>query len=445
MDKKGNNILSIIAINAITLNGNKMLNAHIVTSAYGKKNIERYISIAKSEERLIGYKKQEFMQGTPQVQYEGSINTNSSNNKIPQKESVVNTYFMQHNENNSEKQSARDVTYIDAVNRGDAKAAQKLVDEAAKKSGYNSPLLYHGTHSFGFTNFDLERMDDKRSIFLTSSEKIASTYSGISGKRDIANAYSKNITEMSADELVNELNSYEKQFKDKTNDPTEYELYDLDKVNSLIAVVNDGITDLSKIVDQKIGVYSDKLAADFNENDYKIHSQLVKLSEGLKAYDYNNLSTPIYMLLHNTDVFEGSKKIAELEKNIRLINNLRNTDVSEGVIAAESLGGYWIEILTVDEARQELETKSKKGNYSLYAKLGKSLVVEGDGQLWKDIRNWNHNAFVQREDVKLKRVGNEIRLYDKASNAEIENGVVSVNKYIAEMSDADLITLMVEK
>lgn len=60
-----------------------------------------------------------------------------------------------------------------------------MVEAAAKEAGYDSPLLYHGTQSFGFTNFDLSKMDDGRSIFLTSSPEIASTYSGVGGSRRI--------------------------------------------------------------------------------------------------------------------------------------------------------------------------------------------------------------------------------------------------------------------
>ena len=57
----------------------------------------------------------------------------------------------------------------------------------AKKTGYDSPVLYHGTLSFGFTEFDLNKMDDGRSIFLTSSKEIASTYSGVDNLKKIEN------------------------------------------------------------------------------------------------------------------------------------------------------------------------------------------------------------------------------------------------------------------
>ena len=50
--------------------------------------------------------------------------------------------------------SDRDSTYLDAVNRGDMETVQKMVDEAAKKSGYTTKG-YHGT-SFKFTSFNTD-------------------------------------------------------------------------------------------------------------------------------------------------------------------------------------------------------------------------------------------------------------------------------------------------
>lgn len=39
--------------------------------------------------------------------------------------------------------------------------AQRMVDEAAKAAGYDSPKLYHGTSKFGFTEFKPELADDQ--------------------------------------------------------------------------------------------------------------------------------------------------------------------------------------------------------------------------------------------------------------------------------------------
>ena len=69
-------------------------------------------------------------------------------NNIPQNKTNFNTSVQ-----NSDR--FNDTDYLSAVERGDMAAAQKMVDEAAKAAGYNSPKLYHGTKNFGFTEFDL--------------------------------------------------------------------------------------------------------------------------------------------------------------------------------------------------------------------------------------------------------------------------------------------------
>ena len=84
----------------------------------------------------------------------------------------------------SDRDSDRDSTYMDAVNRGDMDTAQKMVDEAAKEWGAITngnarvprPLhLYHGTGAFGFTQFRDGR------IYATVAESVAAGYNRGSG------------------------------------------------------------------------------------------------------------------------------------------------------------------------------------------------------------------------------------------------------------------------
>ena len=93
VDKKGNKLLSIVALNTNARNADQYIEAHIVTSIYGRRSIERYISKAEEEGRLIYNKKEEPAQVNSQVQYEGIINANSSNNRIAQNSDSVNEKF----------------------------------------------------------------------------------------------------------------------------------------------------------------------------------------------------------------------------------------------------------------------------------------------------------------------------------------------------------------
>ena len=53
-----------------------------------------------------------------------------------------------------------------------------MVSEGATAAGYDSPKLYHGTKAFGFNEFDMDKMDDKKSIFLTDNDYLAESYAG---------------------------------------------------------------------------------------------------------------------------------------------------------------------------------------------------------------------------------------------------------------------------
>ena len=55
-DYKGNKMLAIVALNTSARNTNKFIEAHIVTSIYGRRSIDKYIDKAETEGRLI-YKK----------------------------------------------------------------------------------------------------------------------------------------------------------------------------------------------------------------------------------------------------------------------------------------------------------------------------------------------------------------------------------------------------
>lgn len=92
IDKKGNRCLAIVEVNTIAQPGGNFLPAHVVTSVYGKRNIEQYIANAKDEGRLWDIKIEPSAQGMPKVQYDGDINANGSTRKsISQPEDFVNT------------------------------------------------------------------------------------------------------------------------------------------------------------------------------------------------------------------------------------------------------------------------------------------------------------------------------------------------------------------
>nr|DAM46097.1 MAG TPA: hypothetical protein [Caudoviricetes sp.] len=122
-----------------------------------------------------------------------------------------------------------DEEYSDAVKNNDTETAQKLVDEKAmswgaySEDGKTPTKLYHGTQSFGFTEFALDKMDDGRSIFLTDSKEIASTYSGVDDVRKISERINIDVDKLTPHETVELLNKYSEKYNYKYYSESEVE------------------------------------------------------------------------------------------------------------------------------------------------------------------------------------------------------------------------------
>ena len=305
-----------------------------------------------------------------------------ANINISQNDTDVNTHSMQKSKKYSSF-SISDEEYMSAAESGDTRLAQRMVNEAAGEAGYNSPQLYHGTQNFGFTEFDLNKMGDGRSIFLTSSRDIASTYSGVGGKRNIETP--KSSANMTIDEVANALNEVAKRDNGDL-DLSSYRVMNQKDLTALERSVDKGIEDLYDTVQKKIDLYGERLARDFNDKDEKTLNRLVDLSDLLEHYSYDKLSTPLYMLLHHSDAFTTEKfELSDLEADVRLMQLLKKNDLSNGVVVAEDKDRYYIRALDKEKAAKLLDEQNALGNYALFAKLGNSLEIDGKGKNWNKI------------------------------------------------------------
>ena len=342
----------------------------------------------------------------------------------------------------SKKYSLSDREYMSAVERGDMEAAQAMVDEAARAAGYTDKL-YHGTHQFGFTEFDPSYSDDKISLFVAGSPDLAQTYSGRYGTRKISDAYK--VDGLTIDEVVERLNKEAHESYDGEQLKIEYEIMYLQDVNRVINEVNDGVDWLSELVGKKIKEYAERMATDFDDKDAKTHKKLVELKEILDNYQYAYMSTPIYMLLHYTDAFDDGARVADLEYKIRLMNKLQNADTSNGVVVKKDLDGYGVSILYFDEARLELKQRNAEGNYALYGNPRNQLVIDGGGQNWNDLRGWAKAIHHTLDNTVVERKGDYYRLYDKKTGNEIFHGRLAVNTYTEGLSARMRHIQMIEK
>lgn len=278
-----------------------------------------------------------------------------------------------------------DNQYSEAIKNNDIETAQKLVDNKAMSWGAYSedgktPIkLYHGTESFGFTAFDISKMDDGASIFLTNKPEIASTYSGVDNLRKISEKDNIDVDKLSVDDTAKLLNIYAQ---------------NLDFECSFTAMSVDEIKNYKNTVDLEINYAKNILKAKIKDNEsdpssfYALHkSTYVDLLESLTNHAYDKISTPLYVLLTRDDTFttEQFKKLSNTEQNIRLLNKLSEIKSDEPIIVQKELGGYVIEPLSIQEAKDELKANINKGNYSLFAKIENPLIIDASKSNWNEI------------------------------------------------------------
>ena len=292
---------------------------------------------------------------------------------------------------------ARDQEYSAAIETGDIETAQRLTDEAAKAAGYDSPLLYHGTYRFGFTEFDLSKMDDGASIFLTDNPKVASTYSGVEGKRDIGK---KTVNNLSLDDMAQELNKHPggmpQNFK--------FSVFGQKDYSELETKINNQIEEIIPQVEKEIENFAEKLAKDFDYADFLRHADLRELKSNLDSRNYKRADFLIGDLLEKIGVFEDldvRKKLRDFAKNIEIKNEYEENSIlgNSEILLEERLGENEIRVFPEDSAKHFFDRYYGKGNYGLYADLGKILEVDAQGQYWDEIEGWAKSLPEEKRNV----------------------------------------------
>lgn len=199
-----------------------------------------------------------------------------------------------------------DNQYSQAVKNNDIETAQRLVDNKAmswgaySEDGKTPTKLYHGTQSFGFTEFALDKMDDGRSIFLTDSKEIASTYSGVDDVRKISERINIDVDKLTPHETVELLNKYSEKY------------------------------------------------------NYKYYSE--SEVEKLKS-----------------------------DNNSRYGRRLNRDNISGDIIVSQSKKTPVFYLSSIDSSKELLKIYVGKGNYSLYAKMNNSLVINANKSYWNKI------------------------------------------------------------
>ena len=383
-DLGGKNGLISIELSTVKDINSKYHKYNLVVTAFEPKT--NYLKNTIKKAVKVHYEKKDLSQVNHQLyEWLAIINDKSSNTKVTQNGPDVNTHSMQNEQKNAQngKNDTRHSLEVDReYQRAGEEQKAKIIEQQAKEWGAytdadGKPVkLYHGTSQFGFTEFDLNKMGDGRSIFMTSDPVIASTYSGVEGGKKISERNQVDVDTVSNKELATLLNQH-------AQEPTvdyDYSVMDMQGRNDLITHVNGELEWLKGEVDREIEQFN---------GDGETVRKLQDLKNALDKNSYDQLSTKIYMLLHHGDTFrnsaEQSQRISQAEQDVRLLNQVRQLDHAEPMIVEKALGGYSIDLLSVEEANNRLKQCINKGNYSLYAKLENPLVVDAFGDYWNGL------------------------------------------------------------
>lgn len=236
-------------------------------------------------------------------------------------------------------------------------------------------VVYHGTKEFGFSVFDTAKSDDNSTLLFTDDKDIASTYSGKEGivrLQDFKNVDYSDKQPYEIAEALNSIKSSDDEFMKQ-----KYSYIDKSAFDKINASINHNAYALMDYIE----------GYNFDNEKENIKKTAEKLEEKLNNLDYGSISTPLYMLLHHSSVFSDSKyakQFAELEKNVRLVNEIEKNG-GTNVIVGESLDGYSYYIYDIDTAKDILSKKNKMGIYAVHLNMKNPYIVEGNGSNWNDI------------------------------------------------------------
>ena len=263
----------------------------------------------------------------------------------------------------------------------------EIIEQLAKKWGAfcdenGRPIkFYHGTKKFGFTEFDLDKMDDKKSIFLTSDILTASTYSSSEVERNISE-YEKNVdySSMSLLQLAKEMNDNDISAK---REEVSYKYYDFDKISEIENAAEKNIAVLREILKKEI---SNSEHGAKSENVKKLIEKTISATPNT----YKNLANSLFMALRGKNRYLNltkNRKYKEIYDSLYLsglFNDMEGLD--EGVIVKKTRGWYY-DLLKKEDAVSFLEefSKNNMGNYSLYAKIENPFIVDVENHNWNDI------------------------------------------------------------
>lgn len=330
------------------------------------------------------------------------------------------------NVDNKKPTESPDIRYSSKVSDADyeklaysnPEEARKILEATAREHGYDSPILYHGSTDWGFTEFQPVMLDDGFSIFLTSDLDTAQTYAGSreigTTKENRFNVYFNKDNEgkvklTTVSDLVNFYN-----FSLEGNKRAQ--VVEKEQVSSAIKAsqralelrgkrvlsltpekimewYKDEDAEITKEQATALKTLADKVGKQFvemaNANTFEEFKDAdLQLQHVFKeTSDYCNKEFKQHIYFHLFTDMYPIDEYPEYKKELYNFFFAYSKADTEGIV--KLAGEYDKRFLAENDFRDYVEKNRNGAIYPLYAKLGKTLVVEGRGYNWNEIPVYN--------------------------------------------------------
>ena len=285
-----------------------------------------------------------------------------------------------------------DTEYFDAIEKGKKVRAENIIEDAANSAGYTE-AVYHGTPSYGFTEFESKRKSG--AIFTTTARNTAANYGG-DGKYASVRKINKGIKEVkSAQDVLDNATSVLDQ---------NWRLATHQEKSEVIARVE---ADAKKVSDK-----IQELKADFSNTPFELQEAIAWMeniiydaAEGREnGNEGNSLSS---MLIDGYKKFKESREFARqyIQEHYNeltpeqwsywsYINGFEVGDVAidAGYSMARAVSEN--DVATVDgksfvfieDLNEQTQKDKNVGTYKLYGNLGSNpLVIDAEKKVWFDL------------------------------------------------------------
>ena len=271
-----------------------------------------------------------------------------------------------------------DEQYDQALENNDEATMQQLVDEAARRAGYTTPKLFHGTRDFGFTEFDLGGSGGM--VFSTTDRRVAETYSGETQRSRINETVNIDTYNMDGEDLLDAAKKLFKKYKSYTlatpemkeralSDARDSFTESIVKIKSYLELHKNDLSNLAINRTKDVISYLEEVRD--SKSDTEAAKAWLKYEAGLWSLKWENEDMLFDML--NDDI---SKTIYEAK------NKLSDFLYDEDIYIEDHYGN---DRVLRSQLALEVNAENHKGIYELYGKPGKQLIIDAKGENWNQL------------------------------------------------------------